>query len=66
MTRRSVLQWSWCGYNDRISHQHVPVGRCCGAEGPGLRGALTPMDPSNLVRFEGTVYFFLWELRKGL
>eukprot|EP00985_Skeletonema_marinoi_P005821 scaffold2525_cov161-Skeletonema_marinoi.AAC.1 len=27
MTRRSDLQWSWCGYNDRISHQHVPVGR---------------------------------------
>jgi hypothetical protein len=21
------MQWSWCGYNDRITHQHVPVGR---------------------------------------
>ena len=27
MTRRSDMQWSWCGYNDRITHQHVPVGR---------------------------------------
>eukprot|EP00984_Skeletonema_dohrnii_P000276 scaffold89_cov123-Skeletonema_dohrnii-CCMP3373.AAC.1 len=27
MTRRSDLQWSWCVYNDRINHQHVPVGR---------------------------------------
>ena len=27
MTRRIDMQWSWCGYNDRITHQHVPVGR---------------------------------------
>eukprot|EP00985_Skeletonema_marinoi_P022818 scaffold14763_cov201-Skeletonema_marinoi.AAC.1 len=27
MTRRSDLQLRWCGYNDRIIHQHVPVGR---------------------------------------